>query len=146
MVMFAGGSHKSVGGEAKDSLANVLETREFCVNIVSRELGEAMNVTSGHFPHGTDEFEQAGLAKGQSKAIKSPYVKDAPAVLECTLFKVIELPGAQQMVIGEVVGIHIKDDYLVDGLLDVTRYQPLARLGYRDYSDVTDVFEVNRPK
>ncbi len=146
MVMFASGSHKLGLDERKDSLANILETEQFCVNIVSTELADAMNKTSGHFPYGTDEFEQAGLAKTAGREVNVPFVTAAPVTMECTLYKVIDLPGSQHMVIGEVVGIHIDDAHIKDGLLDVTSYQPLARLGYHDYASVTEVFSLKRPE
>jgi flavin reductase (DIM6/NTAB) family NADH-FMN oxidoreductase RutF len=57
-----------------------------------------------------------------------------------------ELPGNGRLVLGEVVCIHIQDAYINNGQLDVTRYAPLARLGYRDYTSVTSVFSLNRPE
>lgn len=146
MVVFGSGQSKIGIDERKDSLANILETKEFCVNIVSTELRDAMNITSGHYASDEDEFEHAGLTKTQGQMVNVPFVKAAPAVLECALFKVIALPGNQSMVIGEVVGIHINDAHLKDGLLDVTSYQPLARLGYHDYASINEVFSLTRPK
>ena len=71
---------------------------------------------------------------------------EAPAALECRVWRIIELPGeANHLVLGEVVGVHIDDAVLRDGKVDVTLYQPLARLGYRDYSAVREVFALNRP-
>jgi len=145
MVMFSSGQDKIGLEERKDSLANILETQEFCVNIVSHDLRDSMNKTAAPLPSDQDEFDHAGLEKAASKIINTPYVRAAPAVLECTLFKVITLPGNQSMVIGEVVGIHIDDKHLKDGLLDATSYQPLARLGYHDYAAVSDVFSLKRP-
>jgi flavin reductase (DIM6/NTAB) family NADH-FMN oxidoreductase RutF len=73
-------------------------------------------------------------------------VKDAPANLECKLTQLVDLPGAANIaVFGEVTGIHMRDDCLVDGLFDVTRFQPLARMGYRDYARVETVFSLRRP-
>ena len=65
--------------------------------------------------------------------------------MECKLFKEVALPGEAWVIFGEVVGIHIRDEHLRDGILDVTSYQPLARLGYRDYTAVTELFSLNRP-
>lgn len=146
MVMFGAGDKKIGQNERKDSLANILETEEFCVNIVSSELADAMNITSGHYPRDVDEFERAGLTKATGRIIDVPYVRAAPAVLECRLFKVIDLPGSSRMVIGEVVGIHINDAHLKDGILDVTSYRPLARLGYKDYASISEVFALERPE
>jgi flavin reductase (DIM6/NTAB) family NADH-FMN oxidoreductase RutF len=73
-------------------------------------------------------------------------VAAAPAALECTLIDIIQQRGENNfLVLGEVTGIHMRDDCLVDGVFDITRYQPLARLGYRDYSVVRDLFALARP-
>ena len=147
MVMF---SSAPGGYKAKDSLRNVLETREFVVNIVSAALGDAMNISSGSFPYGTNEFTKAGLAMADGETVSVPRVKAAPAALECHLWQAIELPApkdgaASTIVLGTVTGIHIADDVIVDGKVDVTIYQPLARLGYMDYAQITKLFEMQRP-
>ena len=70
----------------------------------------------------------------------------APAALECRLTRIVELPGkANRLVLGEVTGIHLRDDCVRDGRFDVLAYRPLARLGYRDYTHVTSTFELIRP-
>jgi flavin reductase (DIM6/NTAB) family NADH-FMN oxidoreductase RutF len=131
--------------EEKDSLLNIRATGEFCVSIVSFALKDAMNISSGHFARGEDEYTHAGLTKGKSNVVSAPFVAEAPISMECKLWKEIELPGHAYMIIGTVVGIHIQDQHIKDGLLDITSYQPLARLGYRDYTSVTDIFSLNRP-
>ena len=105
-----------------------------------------MNVTSQHYPHGVDEFEQAGLEKAVPQVVKAPFVAASPAVLECKLHSIIPLPGNGHMVLGEVVCVHIKDEHLQNGMLDVTSYMPLARLGYSDYASVREVFSLKRPE
>ena len=147
MVMF---SSAPGGNTSKDSLRNILETREFVVNIVSSALGDAMNVSSGSFPYGTNEFTEAGLAMADCETVTVPRVKAAPAALECRLWQAIELPtpedgAASKIVLGTVTGIHIADEIIVNGKIDVTIYQPLARLGYMDYSRITTLFEMERP-
>ena len=62
------------------------------------------------------------------------------------VIQIVDLPGNDHMVIGEVVGIHLRDDCLVDGRFDVLRYNPAARLGYHDYTFVRDVVELRRPE
>ena len=70
----------------------------------------------------------------------------APANLECKLTQIIKLEGAANFaVFGEVTGVHLRDDCLVDGIFDVLRYNPLSRMGYRDYTVVRDKFELKRP-
>ena len=147
MVMF---SSAPGGDTSKDSLRNVLETKEFVVNVVSAALGDAMNVSSGSFPYGTNEFDEAGLEMATCETVSVPRVKAAPAALECCLWQAIELPAPQNgrastMVIGTITGIHIADDVIVDGKVDVAAYQPLARLGYMDYAQITELFAIQRP-
>ncbi len=147
MVMF---SSAPSGNTSKDSLRNVLETKEFVVNIVSANLSDAMNISSGSFPYGTNEFTEAGLAMADCKTVTVPRVRAAPAALECLLWQAIELPtpqdgAASTIVLGTVTGIHIADEVIVDGKIDVTIYQPLARLGYMDYAKITTLFEMKRP-
>lgn len=146
MLMFSVAGAKMGSDEPKDSLSNIRSSGEFCVNIVSDALKDAMNITSQHFAHGVDEFEKAGLEKAASRVIKAPYVAASPVAMECTLHSIIDLLGGGQMVLGEVVGVHIKDEHMKDGLLDVTSYVPLARLGYMDYTKVETVFALKRPE
>jgi flavin reductase (DIM6/NTAB) family NADH-FMN oxidoreductase RutF len=146
MVMYSSTGLKIGLGERKDTLANIRATGEFVVSIVPMALRDAMNVTTGSHAAGEDEFVLAGLEKAPSQVVAPPWVAAAPAALECRCWKIIELPGENNtLVLGEVLGIHIDDGVLVDGLVDVTLYQPLARLGYRDYSAVTEVFSLDRP-
>ncbi len=146
MIMFAESGPKPDIEGSKDSVRNIQETGEFCVNIVSDALKDAMNITSAHLPYGTDEFVDAGLEKGVPQVTKAPFVAASPVAMECKLHQIVPLLGNGTMVIGEVVGIHIQDQHIKDGVLDVTSYAPLARLGYRDYTSVTDVFSLNRPE
>ena len=130
----------------KDSLTNIEETRVFAVNIVEYAAREVMNLTSGSYPPGTDEFTLAGVERTDCETIPCPRVRDAPAVLECRVGQIIALKGRDNfLIIGEVTGIHLRDDCVVDGRFDVLRFNPLARGGYRDYSVVTEIFEMLRP-
>jgi len=138
-VMFA-----STG--SKDSLGNIRETGEFCVNIVAQDMTEAMNISSESYGPEVDEFDAAGLDKADCVSIACARVANAPATLECRLRHVHRLEGANNFVVfGEVTGVHLREDCVIDGRFDVTRYRPLARLGYRDYTVVKDVFELTRP-
>ncbi|MCO6381233.1 MAG: flavin reductase family protein [Vannielia sp.] len=130
----------------KDSLMNIRETGVFCVNIVETAAQDAMNATSSAMLPQVDEFEKAGIAKAECETVVCPRVADAPANLECRAIKFIQLEGADNhMVIGEVTGIHIRDNCLKNGRFDVTTFHPLSRLGYRDYASVQEVFELKRP-
>ena len=149
MVMFS--STPSGNTHRKDSLRNIIETEEFVVNVVSAALGDAMNITSADLAYGQNEFTAAGLEMADCNTVKVPRVAAAPAALECKLWKVIELPkpktsGAGVMVVGTITGIHIADQTVKDGKIDITSYQPLARLGYMDYARINNVFSMARPK
>jgi flavin reductase (DIM6/NTAB) family NADH-FMN oxidoreductase RutF len=146
MVIFSNAGSKAGETAAKDSVTNIRATGEFVCNVVPLALKDAMNLSSGEYHPDIDEFERAGLAKAPSLVVGPPRVAAAPAALECRLWRIVELPGAANvLVIGEVVGVHIADSVIVDGKVDVTLYQPLARLGYRDYAAVSEVFALSRP-
>ncbi|WP_371037435.1 MULTISPECIES: flavin reductase family protein [unclassified Rhodosalinus] len=145
-VMFASTSAKADQGDTKDSVANIRETGVFCVNIVSDALRDAMNASSKALPRDEDEFAHAGLEREECRTIACARVAAAPAALECRLTQIVQLEGkANFVVFGEVTGIHLRDACLVDGIFDVTTYRPLARLGYRDYARVEEVFALARP-
>jgi len=144
MVMFSSGGNK-------DSLVNAETTGEFVCNIVSYALRDAMNASSANVHANVDEFELAGLRKAECRIVKAPRVAEAPAALECRTVKIVDLPGEDgqgshyRVVFGLVVGIHIADETLIDGLVDAKRLNQLARLGYQDYSAVDKVFSLARP-
>jgi flavin reductase (DIM6/NTAB) family NADH-FMN oxidoreductase RutF len=146
-VMFASTSAKPDRGDTKDSVANIRETGVFVVNVVSYALKDAMNTTSGPWDKADDEFQLAQLEKAEAKTINCARVAASPASLECKMTQIIDLAGDHnKLVIGEVTGVHMNDDCLKDGLFDVTTFNPLARLGYKDYSTVRDLFSLTRPE
>ena len=146
-VMFATTGSKPDRIEGKDSLSNIRETGVFCVNIVEYAMKDAMNATSGSLAAGEDEFIHAGVEKTECESIACSRVANAPASLECKMTHILRLDGAANFAIfGEVTGVHMRDDCLVDGTFDVTRYRPLARLGYKDYAVINEVFSLTRPK
>jgi flavin reductase (DIM6/NTAB) family NADH-FMN oxidoreductase RutF len=132
--------------DVKDSLNNIRETGVFCVNVVSEALKDAMNITSENFEASVDEFVRAGLEKADCESINCSRVAVSPASMECKMTQIIQIEGAANYVVfGEVTGVHMRDDCVVDGRFDVSTYQPLSRLGYRDYTVVREVFELIRP-
>ena len=146
-LMIASTSGKADREVGKDTVSNIIETGVFCVNIVEFAMREQMNATAAEFPKEVDEFERAGLTRTSCETIACSRIDGVPASLECRLVDKVSLPGDSNIVVfGEVIGVHLRDDCLVDGIFDVTRYQPLARLGYRDYARITDLFSINRPK
>lgn len=150
ILMFAAYGKKAQEPLDKDTLRNVLETREFVINLVTYDLREAMNITAAPFAAGEDEFERAGLTKAASREVAPPRVAESPVAFECRFLTRTELPSTDPgytngAVFGEVVGIHIDDAVIRDGMVDVTLYRPLARLGYMDYTAVSEVFSMPRP-
>lgn len=145
-VMFASTSAKPDRDGTKDTVAHILETGVFVVNVVSYALRDAMNTTSGAWDKAEDEFALANLEKAEAQTINCARVAASPAALECKMTQVIDLAGDHnKMVIGEVTGVHIADNCLKDGIFDVTSFHPLARLGYKDYTAVRDLLSLSRP-
>ena len=145
-VMFASTATKEDRERGKDTVGNILETDVFCVNIVEYAMRDVMNISSGGYPREVDEFDKAGITRAPCDTIACSRVAGAPANLECKVTKIVDLEGESNIaVFGEVTGIHLRDDCLKDGLFDVTSFQPLARLGYRDYARVTELFSLKRP-
>ncbi len=140
-VMFSSGGRK-------DSQRNAEETGEFVCSLATYELREAMNRTSKHVESHVDEMALAGLSPAPSSMVAPPRVAESPVAFECKYWRTIDLPGAEgeagthAIVLGQVVGIHIDDEALVAGKVDITKLRPIARLGYRDYAVIDEVFEL----
>ncbi len=119
----------------KDSVRNIVETGEFVWNLTTRELASAMNETSASLPHGEDEFLRAGLTKAVSRVVKVRRVAQSPVNFECRLSQCIQLTAANGdsidtwLVLGEVVGIHIDESLLQDGIYQTAKAQPVLRAG-----------------
>ena len=137
-------------GEPKDTLRNIRATGEFAVNLVAERQLSAMVTTSGDWPPAIDEFEAAGLEAAEADAIDAPYVADAAAVLECRLFREVDLGDAPNtLVIGEVLRVHLHDDLEVDPdtlHVDVASLRPVGRLGLDEYGLLGEVRHVPRPR
>jgi flavin reductase (DIM6/NTAB) family NADH-FMN oxidoreductase RutF len=135
----------------KDSVSNIEATGEFVCNLATWELREAVNLSSATLPAGESEFAATGLRTATSRLVKPPRVADAPAALECKLLKSEELSDLEGrsaghfVVFGEVVGVHIGDDFIRDGRFDMAKARTIARCGYMDYAAVESLFEMVRP-
>lgn len=123
----------------KDAVNFIEETKEFVCNLATYDLREQMNATSAALPRGESEMIHAGIEAAPSRLVKPPRVAGAPAALECKWVQTIPLVPLEggdpsyYLVIGQVVGIHIDDRFIVDGLVDTAAMRPIARSGYRDY-------------
>ncbi|URO00386.1 flavin reductase family protein [Leclercia adecarboxylata] len=119
----------------KDSVRNIVETKEFVWNLTTFDLASAMNETSASLPHGEDEFLRAGLTKAESRIVKVPRVAESPVNFECRLSQCIQLTSASGapvdtwLVLGEVVGIHIDESLLHEGIYQTAKAQPVLRAG-----------------
>jgi len=136
-------------GEAKDTLRNIRETKEFVVNIVTFELAEAMNLTSGEYEASVDEFEVAKLTPQPSKIVRPPRVGESPVSFECKLHQILDFsraPTSGSLVIGEIVSIHMNDAHVKEGQLDRNSLDPIGRMGGMQYTRTTQRFEMVRPK
>lgn len=137
------------GGEKKDTLRNIEETRQFVVNVVTEDIVLKMNETAPEFPPDVDEFAVSGLTPAPSAIVKPPRVLESPINMECELLQVIqisELPGSGSLVLGKVVHMHIADELYFDGKIDGQMLKPVARLAGDEYCKVTHRFQLKRPK
>jgi flavin reductase (DIM6/NTAB) family NADH-FMN oxidoreductase RutF len=134
LVMFASES-------CKDSV-----TGEFVCNLATWDLREPMNATSAPLPHGANEMERAGFSPAPSRLVRPPRVAASPCALECRLLRILTLnalaakPIDCHVVFGQVVGVHIDECFIKDGLLNTAAMRPIARCGYDEYARVEAVF------
>lgn len=136
--------HFTSTGE-KDTLRNVRATKEFVVNVVTRELVEEMNFTSADFPPGESEFEWAGLEPAPSAHVAPPRVARARVAFECALDEIVS-KGNGHMVFGRVVVAHVDEELIVEGRVDPHLLRPVGRLGGALYTDASgDIFKLPRP-
>ena len=148
-VMFA--ANQNTKAKRKDTVENVEKTGEFVWNMATYDLRDAVNKSGEEVPSSTDEFEISGVTKARSRLVKVPRVAESPIHFECKYHMTLRLPGNGNMgsvniVIGQVIGIHISDNSLnSQGLGDVLKIRPIARLGYFDYTSVESVFQMIIP-
>jgi flavin reductase (DIM6/NTAB) family NADH-FMN oxidoreductase RutF len=140
---------ESETGDPKDTLRNIRETGEFVVNVVTYELAEAMNLTSGDYDATVNEFEVAKLASAPSKVVRPRRVAGSPVSFECRLRQILDFnagPDGGSWVIGEIVSIHISDQHLKEGRLDRNSLDLIGRMGGLQYTRTTQRFEMVRPR
>ncbi len=149
IVMFS--ANQDTTGNRKDSVRNAEQNGEFVWNMATYELRDAVNISAEELPHGVDEFERAGLQKLPSKLVKPMRVARSPIQFECVYLNTLRFPGTPPMgtadvVFGRVVAVHIADEAIdVNGMVDVLKIQPLARMGYYDYTFVDNKFQMVIP-
>ncbi|MBD1573402.1 flavin reductase family protein [Vibrio sp. S17_S38] len=138
----------------KDSVQNILETKEFVWNLATRDLAVQMNETSATVPRGEDEFMRAGLTAVIGKKVQAALVGESPVNFECRLSQCIQLTAANGdlidswLILGEVVAVHIDEWLLKDGIYQTTLAKPILRAGGLSayYGiDETQRFDISRP-
>lgn len=149
IVMFS--ANQDTQGQRKNSVSNAETTGEFVWNMATYDLREAVNISAEELPLGVDEFERAGLTKLPSRKVKPARVQGSPIQFECVYLNTLRFPGPPPMgtadvVFGRVVAVHI-DDSVIDanGLVDVLKIRPIARMGYYDYTVVDNKFQMIIP-
>lgn len=130
---------------SKDSIANVRDTEEFVINIVSAELAQAMRITSAVFPAGEDEFEWSGLQAAPSQRVRPPRVLGAKVALECRLRQLLEM-GEGTMAFGDVLHVHVDRSVWRDGRVDPELLAPVGRLSGLNYTTVERVYRLDIPE
>ncbi len=148
-IMFvAGASDRS--SQKKDTLTNIMATKEFVVNFATSATRNQMNLSSKDIHKDDDEFVLTKLKKRKSRLVKVPSVANSPVNLECKLLKSIKLKSSSRkfstMVMGEVIGIYIKDSFIVNGRVNSAAMRYVARMGYSEYTTVSSKFKMKRPK
>ena len=149
IVMFS--ANQDTAGNRKDSVRNAEQTGEFVWNMATYDLRDAVNISAEELPHGVDEFERAGLEKAPSRIVKPMRVARSPIQFECVYLNNLRFPGVPPMgtadvVFGRVVAVRIADEVIdVNGMVDVLKIQPLARMGYFDYTFVDNKFQMVIP-
>jgi flavin reductase (DIM6/NTAB) family NADH-FMN oxidoreductase RutF len=132
----------------KDTLLNVIATREFVVNVVTESIAEKMNATSAQVPPEVDEFKLVGLTPLPSEMVKPPRVAESPVQMECRLLRIIEVsdrPAGGSIVLGEVVRFHTGEDLIENFRIDPDKLAAVGRMGGPTYVRTRDRFDLERP-
>ncbi len=146
-VMFSASAHPP-DWHRKDSVGFAERRGEFVYNMATYALRDKVTLTSRILDRDVDEMAAAGLTPGPSRLVRPPRVAESPISLECKYYTTVVFPGrtpetTHSMVVGRVVGVHIADEFITGGKIDIARIRPLARMGYGDYTSVDHVFPVD---
>lgn len=132
-------------GNLKQTTKNILARKEFVVNIVHEAMAAAVNIASADFPEEISKIDLLGMTLLPSVRISSPRIAASLVHCECTLYKHIEIGNEPvDLIIGEIVQFHVKDELLVNGVIDQTRLEPIARMGGNFFSRTNDLFQLER--
>ena len=145
-VMFSTGISNTT---FKDTLNNVLNTKQFVVNMVTEELTESMNITAQSVLPEIDEFELAGVTPLASVIVKPMRVKESPITFECELvhhyFLEDHKKGGACIIVGRIVMMHFDDNLLLDNYtINLDIYKPVSRLAGANYAKIGELFTIKR--
>jgi flavin reductase (DIM6/NTAB) family NADH-FMN oxidoreductase RutF len=136
-------------GQPKDTLRNIRETKEFVISVVTYQLAEAMNLTSGDYDATVSEFDLVKVASAPSMLVRPRRVAESPVSFECKLHQILDFnPGPEggSLVIGEIVSLHVDERHMKEGRLDRNSLDLIGRMGGMQYTRTTERFEMVRPK
>lgn len=136
-------------GDRKDSAANAMAAGELVVNMVSEDLLEHMNATSGDYPVDVDEFEIAGVTSAPCEHVAAPRVAESPVSFECRVSSSVVIgrePDDYVLLVCEVVAFHVRDGLLHDGRIDPNRLRPICRLGGTGFARLGEIIQIPRPR
>ncbi|MGD8189748.1 flavin reductase family protein [Brevibacillus ginsengisoli] len=131
----------------KDTAHNIAATGEFVVNMVDASNVEAVNQSSADYPAGVSEMEEIGLTPVSSHMVKPPRLKESRVHFECRLHQIVTLgdPAASDLIIGEVVHVHVDDALYSQGKIDIVQFAPISRLAGHTYGTIGETFDIPRP-
>lgn len=135
------------GSVRKDTARNIAETKEFVVNMVDVCNVDVANETSADFPPEIGEVDALGLATEPSAVVRPPRLADSRIHFECRLHQIVTLgdPVTSDLIIGEVVHVHVEDRLYQNGKIDIEAFAPVSRLAGQSYARLGELFERPRP-
>ena len=131
-------------GAMKHTLKNIRRTKEFVVNLVDEATANAMHQSSHEYPEDVSEFEKAGLTTAQAMTVQHPRIAEAAACLECRLYRLIEISGTRQLVLGEIQLVHARDGIIDPATKRISEqlYRPVGRLFANRYCTTRQRFDL----
>ena len=138
-------------GKTKNTLTNILDTKEFTLSVVTHDMVEQMNICAAEYPKEVDEFEKSGLTKYPCKIVSTPGVEESPLIMECKFTQHVQFsdkPAGGNLLLGEIVYFHAREDvFEKSGKIDPAKVDQVARMGYDWYSRANQgLFELPAPR
>ena len=130
-------------GRMKDTSRNIRDTEEFIVHIVDDALAAQMEICAIKFGPDVDELAEAGIETVPGTMVKAPRIITAPAALECKRYMTLEVGKAREIILGQVLGVHVRADAVDERLhVDQLKMDAIGRLGGHSYSRTRDQFDI----